>query len=440
MAGTKYELMAKNEVSRLRGARTSAVEAAFAELEARAKALNNPEDAAGVFAQYAGVFAAELADRRAEAETRYRTLAREAAEKLSMAEREAKTKEQETITAVAEAILKSDLAGARKVCQAFIDDSALSVDKADMKRIAGWLEQAAGADKALLASFEAQKGKDVVLIAGGTKVPIRVTGVKGDRVLIEQRKGVGWASAELALTQIPLDERKTRVGDSLDPAAAGIWNGIAFLRAKRPDLAAEAFKPTGELATLLLARTETAKADEREAAAQTAFAQVLKTVGLSAEGLDAAAVAERVMPSRVNVAQATLALRQLDAYAAAFADTQHAKAGEPVLAVLRTALEEARKGIAPVIPVAPAKPPKLDDFTKRILAARAHTGEVIRCSPAGEGGLPSFNDAVKMLKRGSVLVMTEGAYRDLNPISTHEVFLQSEGNVELASGRLLTSA
>lgn len=428
LAGTKYELMAKNEIERVRAARAEALAKALADLSGRAKELADRKDfaaAAEVFARYQGAFAGDLVRQRTVEEQKYRTLAAEAAEMLSQAERDAKTREQAVIVAAAESIYAGDPATARQACGALLDDPAVTIDKSAVKRISGWIEAAMGADAALLATFEAQKRKEIVLTSGAAKIPVRVTGVRGDRVLIEQRKGVGWASTELTVAQIPLEERQLRMAGQLDPAALGLWNGMAYIRGRRPDLAAESFKSTGELATLLLAKTEGAKSGDREAAAQSAFAQVMLAAGLPAVGLQPAAITERLQPGKITVAQASAALRQLDAYAAAFGDTQFVKSAADTLAMLRPALEAAKKG---VILAAPAPVQKLDEFTKLVLAARVHTGEVVRCSPTGGNGVPSYDEAVKHLKPGTILRLIEGSYRK-RTINVRRITLETEGEV-----------
>ena len=349
LAGTKYEPMAKGEAERLRAARDGAADRAFANLEVRAQALVDAKDfagAAGVFDRYDGAFAAVLAGRRTAAAERCRGFATEEAERADRAMKEAQDKEQAVRSAVVVAIATGDLAAASQACKAFLGDAAGGGNPA-MQRIAGWLDAAADADRALLATFEAQKGKEILLASGGAKVSVRVVGVRGDRVLLEQRKGVGWASTEIPLAQVADEERRARLAGKLDPAALGIWSGVACLRARRPDLAAVEFQAAGELAEPLRARLAGAFAGEREAAARTAHSQILQSAGLPAAGASPEEMAARLQPGRVSLDHARTAIRRIEAFAAAYGDTQYAQSNSVAVAALKDALQRA---------IEPAKP------------------------------------------------------------------------------------
>jgi hypothetical protein len=108
---------------------------------------------------------------------------------------------------------------------AFLGDSAVTIGKEEVKRVAGWLDEVASADRRLLSTFEAQKGTVIPLALGGTRTEVRIVGVQGDRVRIETKKGVGWATGELAVSQMAPDEQYARLKENLSPEALGIWAG-----------------------------------------------------------------------------------------------------------------------------------------------------------------------------------------------------------------------
>jgi hypothetical protein len=70
----------------------------------------------------------------------------------------------------------------------------------------------------------------------------------------------------------------------------------------------------------------------------------------------------------------------------------------------------------------------LDDFAKRVIEARARTGKVIRCSPAGGGGTVTIDEALKLLRPGMILRLAQGKYprRD---IGTRRITLEAEDDV-----------
>ncbi|MBU4459860.1 MAG: hypothetical protein KJ579_04775, partial [Verrucomicrobia bacterium] len=139
------------------------------------------------------------------------------------------------------------------------------------------------------------------------------------------------------------------------------------------------------------------------------------------------AIAARIQPGKTSPSQAAAVLRQLDAYTAAFGDTKSAISAAPTSDALRDALEAARKGApAPVATAAPEA--KLDDFGRRVVEAREHKGEILRCSADGRGGTLSYLEALKRLKRNMILQLEAGAYPD-DPILTPGVYLEFEPNV-----------
>ncbi len=254
LAGTKYELMARNEIVRLNGAKNDAMTRAFAELTDRAQALAGRQDfsgAADVLANYRGSFAAELKGLRSGPEKKYRKLAEAAAAKLTQAEREQRERWEHALQGVAEAIMAGELAQARSLCLTTVGDATLAGDKSAFQQLAGWLEQVVGVDKILLASFAAQKDKLLDLPLDGVKTRLRVVGLRGERIQVEYPKGIGWIGGEFTLAQLPLEEKQARLTGRLEPAALALWAGLACLKARQPERAAEQFKGTGAIASLL---------------------------------------------------------------------------------------------------------------------------------------------------------------------------------------------
>jgi hypothetical protein len=270
---TKYEMLARNEIARLHAAKSNAMTKAYAALVSRARVLVEQKDytaAANIVARYQGPFAADLKVARAILEKRYRTLAAEAQAQLSQAEREQAERRQQTLNAVAEAVLAGEPAKARQLCQPLLAETAPAGDRVLFQRLAASLEQVATADKLLLAAFAAEQDKLQDLTLDGAKMRLRIIGVRGENLQIERPKGVGWVGGEITLAQLALEEKQTRLTGKLEPTAMRLWAGLVLLKASQFDRALEQFKNTGELAAPLQ--------EKMEGARKTLFARALATL------------------------------------------------------------------------------------------------------------------------------------------------------------------
>jgi hypothetical protein len=106
---------------------------------------------------------------------------------------------------------------------------------------------------------------------------------------------------------------------------------------------------------------------------------------LPSGAMPAEAVAERVGPGKTTIAQASAVLKQLEAYARRMATRRMRRPLRPDRGASRGARGGTERRGAVVVGGRCADT-EADSFAKRVLAARAHTGEVIRCSPKGDNG------------------------------------------------------
>lgn len=273
LAGSDYEIRARQAIERLQGLRDAAEAAAFADLESRVQALADAgewEKAEEVLNRYDGPFAARLSGRRDEAAARLRDRATEAKEQQALARKEAAARSEAALAAAAAALYSGDLDRAGAILRGAMEDRAAPADRTVLERPALWIDQMLRADPAILAGFEAQKGTEIEMIDVGQTIRVRVVDVRADRILLERQRGAGWAAVEMTPAQLPVDERKARLTQAFGPEVGALWAGLGFLRANRPALAAHALADAGEFAPLLLARIDAAQGEAEEARAREA--------------------------------------------------------------------------------------------------------------------------------------------------------------------------
>lgn len=387
-AGSKYELMAADEIHRLEKARdaaaTKAVETTLAALAEQAQPATDRQDyaaAAAVYRSYAGPYAAQTEARREELAKQHEAKAAASADERQRAAETARKKVDETLAAVAGDLLGGDETAAATRARALLADQGVAPDKARAEQLAALLTGLGKIDQAVLESFREDSGKPIEL--AGTTPPLRLTvrEVRGDTIHALRHVSAGTVGVQLKLGQIPFAEKRRRVesGDRVAPAVRALWVGLNLGKEGRRADAAKCFAAAGILAGALAG----ASRDPGERAAMTATAP-----GPGAGPDSAAAQPGRTPPSPPSPppAPAPPAAPATVQAAAATATTPAFRRDDPDLL-----------GLAP-------------EVARRIHEARTKTGPLIEISPDGEGDSFTPEEAIPKIKSGMVVRFRGGNY------------------------------
>ena len=356
--GTKYALIAADDIRRLRGEKQEAIRKVLADLKPRADALaaeKRFQDAAALFDNYNGPFASETTFDRRSAAQQYRDQAAawEAAE--HNADEQAQRKIQSLLLTVAQQLAKGNLPAALEETNKGLGDVQVQRRRGEVEPVRVLLERAATIDQRILESFVKQKDQEItVQLTSGSKT-LTVRDVKGNTINAVQRIEAGGAAAVTAvpftLDDLSPKERAQRMGADTAPEVA-LLKGVAAVQAKSFAAAKQAFAAMGTpLADLVSAAIGADEVAAESANARQALQALLKFAGVDADLSDRTLCMQAVEKLAVDADKSKALAAAVAKYRERHGSTAFAQDSEALL----NALE--RTGAPPAQPeetVAPA--------------------------------------------------------------------------------------
>lgn len=222
--GTRYALMANDEVARLNAERNSAVNDVMSELRQATDGLRQERRfmaAANLYRHYQGAYAEESRARRDQAVQRLEELQREwdAGEERRRIESEQRF--ENTLASVAETLLLEGCASALKALDEVLAES-MSADQASvLKTIREAVALAASVNDRIMNSFRAHIGQDAAVDLLSRRIQVRVTAVTPDGVQGQESRpmgsGVIRSPVVFGLSELAPREKLMRMGRDSDP-------------------------------------------------------------------------------------------------------------------------------------------------------------------------------------------------------------------------------
>lgn len=341
--GTKYHLMALDEIQKLREARQRAIDSAWKQLWQKADALAAQQQwdrAADLLDNYQGPWAGEIAALRKEKSRAWRQQAQAHQEKQRQLAAEADRQFQSLLNDVATALADGAPDNAVSRIQTVAEPLASSAHKREVEEQKAVLMEAARGDQRILASFRAQKDQkvDILLVKGHENVVVR--NVLEDRVEVEEVRifdfGQASVTKTLRVNDLALSERLTRLGDDSRPEVA-LAKGLLTLRAGDLKTTESYFSRAGpRLGPLLTARLNDRKNRQVEEQAQQALGRLLRSAGLEAAdklpGCEACLAA--IQKKEYSPKDMQILARSVEAFQRVYGQAECARIYQPVLAFL----------------------------------------------------------------------------------------------------------
>ena len=395
--GTKYSLMAEDQVRDLIGKRKAAVDAVMADLRKRWEPLEKAGSflpAAAILERYEGPWMNATHAERLSIASRLRDAHDEEQRRRLATVEDSHKKCEETLDRIAALLIGEGVEGALPAMTAALVDATLAdagTDMADLKKV---LDGAARMDERILESFRSLKGESVTIHTTSGVMTFVVTDVRDDQILgAEQFEVAGTQVARehsVELAELSARERLLRMGTDDLPDVA-LVKGLMAYNLSALDYARKYFAATHPLLSeRLLAYVDAAETKTVEGEAEKALVRVLQSLGIPATSYDQDACVGMVGSREFTLEERAAARQAVLEYKAAHGKTSFAKQAEPVLAALATPVPDVPTTEGPA-PQGDAAEPVRSVFLKMAARNPGLTAENLEFGVDGVRGLHSLS-------------------------------------------------
>lgn len=298
-AGTKYEKMADGEINRLEQAQREALGRAAAGvldgLRTRAQPLLQVQDYAGaaaLYADYHGAMSKETESERGKLAAEYGKQAQQRAE--TKATDEAHSKVEQMLAAAAEGLLGGKTADAVLRAEALAVDGLPETEAERVAKARDLLRGLAQADDTVLKSFQAQKGRDIDVLLGGTVQRLTIVGTKDGVVQAERQVGPAVAGVTFNIGQLSPEERCRRLQGLASAEVCALHAGLLAHAGGACEEASKLLAGAGVLTQALQAALRARQQLRKDALAAPALARTLQPLGVTSDSLTWPAVSNRL--------------------------------------------------------------------------------------------------------------------------------------------------
>lgn len=353
-AGTKYSLMASDEVKKLSAKWQDAKSKVMAQLKSDAEYYvdnGELEYAAGLYDKYDGVFKNDTdVDRRKMAE-QLRALKRRQEEDQISKRKAVEQKLNGFLDEVVFKLLESGVSDALSVVETALTDKDLGDRRESFNELRKVLQSSARIDQRILDSFKAQTGKTVTILLNAGRKDVRIEGVKDDKILGKQPYGTAGVmmSVEIELNDLSVREKLARMGDDNDPSVA-LVKGLMANGSGSVDYAKAYFAKTHELISeRLIMKISSELSSQLEDDAHDALVRSLKAIEVSVpSSFDEWVWGAAIEKKEFSESDARQVVSFVKTYREKFGQTQFGRRADPVLEALlsKAALQEGAKNVS----------------------------------------------------------------------------------------------
>ena len=282
--GTKYSMMAEDEIRRLERElkeRTDAVMRTLRQAADKAAEGERFEEAAALMNDYTGVLAQETQELRRGLADDYRRRGEQVAAALSRAAQEIETLVQRVFAEAADAVIAGQLPKAEEILARACADQKLATHKQQLDAAHTVITGAMNINTRILDSFRQQIGQLVTVNLTQGAMKLTVSGVDQRLVRCHQQLETGGSMEfEFKVDDLAPIEKLNRMGSDDQPEVA-CAKGIMALQAKAYAKAAEFFTKTGGgMAPPLIETSRSAEKEYAEKKAETAAIRLALGIGV----------------------------------------------------------------------------------------------------------------------------------------------------------------
>lgn len=339
--GTKYSLMAEDEIRRLTKARQEEQEKVLKNLENQAAdyvARKEFIEAAKIYETYTGKLATEIEKRRT-------SIARELRARQDSWQKAESTKGvliekrmgQVLDSVVSELVTQGVSAAVDIVARAMADED-LARKGNELKEIRKLLDDAVGVDDRILESFNALKRKETTVQLSSGKKTFVVVEVKDGKVIGDQKLNIRGAEVSspvsFGIKDLTLGERLRLMGSDELPDVA-LVKGLMALNTGAYSHATKYFEKTHPmLADRLVTWVESARQKSANENAEKVLCELMKLMEISVGSYDCEAWLDAIAKKEFTREAVARAAEMVEKYRKEHGDTDFAKGAEPVLEAL----------------------------------------------------------------------------------------------------------
>lgn len=349
--GTKYALMADEEIKRIEQARRTAIANVLEQLESKAEQLvagNNIDDAITLYQQYSGVLRSETQAHRIRAAAQLTTLKAQKDGEARRQEQAAQIRLTALLDDIVSAIVNDhDLFKALQACQQGLSDRALHKHYTTLSGIRDLIQKAGDMDARILDSFRRQVGTEVTVEFNAGPRRLIISSVEAGGILGQHRVGMAVVEYPFTLDDLSMRERLARMGEDSQPEVA-LAKGIMAMQSEALARATIYFEKVEPLAHRLVAAVGHTLSDQAEKEARRALTQLMHSADVSVGDYDAAAWLKAVKETRFAPDSKATLVQAVENYRAQYGTTAFAREAASLLEALEQGSASARQ--TPPIP------------------------------------------------------------------------------------------
>ncbi|OGV48571.1 MAG: hypothetical protein A2X49_05305 [Lentisphaerae bacterium GWF2_52_8] len=268
LKGSKYELMANTELSKLKEFRENTADAVLGKLRDEAKAFADKKEfseAAKILADYDGPFANDIREDREKFAGEYKAKAEEFDKENLRRHEAANTKFRAVMDAAATELLARRMKGAADILDNAMKSAELDSKKSLIEKASRIVADANDAPKHIANTLEKETGRETYLNIKGEKLVLKIKSVENEKISAEYRMGKVLTLKKFYVNDLSPADKIQWLGSTIIPEAKALFVGLEAVAARDFKSAARQFKNTGPLAEALIVQLDKSGGDEKGA-------------------------------------------------------------------------------------------------------------------------------------------------------------------------------
>lgn len=422
-SGTKYSLMAKDEIDRLKSKWDTAKKNVIVGLKQQTEYFVKNEEfdhAANLYEKYAGPLKKDTEVERYKLAQDLRDMKKKKEDERLAHDHELEQKFTDILTSIVDKLLDEGVLAALDIANKALYDRDLVNHKEQISSVKNVLNDASRIDQRILDSFKEQIGTTIIIGLEAGNKQVRIEGIRDGKIMAKHQFGASKALVGITydVSELSVRERLGRMGNDSDPDVA-LVKGLMAVKSGSTSYAKTYFSKTHELlAERLLARLEGSQTQKKEEDAKQILIRSLAAVGITVppefNEWEWGAVLEGKEFSDTDAKK----LAQLaNSFREKYGETEFGLKAVPFLDVLATVK------VAELTPDKPAEadvaPAKAKPLTPELEAAAGDKGKLAELIYKANSGLGIDDLSILTDSAGTIykITMSSQHIRDIGPIA-----------------------
>ncbi|OGV69019.1 MAG: hypothetical protein A2283_23135 [Lentisphaerae bacterium RIFOXYA12_FULL_48_11] len=335
--GTKYSLMAEDEIRKLTLAREEEYEMVIRSLKSEVRPLIKSQDfekAAELISNYSGKYASETESKRILLSEDIRRMRKALDEGKKKAEAQVEQKMKEFLGRLVTKLLNESMIAAYNELLDSSKDPDLSGKESDFSELKRLFENLMAIDSKIVDSFSSSIGQEITVSLNSGPLTVTVSEISAGKVIcIEKLAARGSATRQIDFDASSLTpgERLKRMGQDSNPEVA-LAKGLMALSSKAYGHAKRYFGSTSPiLSERLIAVVDDAEKKLVDEDAERALASLLRVLGYNVGPFDKEAWLKVLADKAIPLPQQRKAVEMVEKYRKDFMDTKFVTDAEDIL-------------------------------------------------------------------------------------------------------------